>query len=103
MEIEEVAHATPELIYKEYIEPATGFEPYQARRLAFALGLKPGQIAEAVRFMISLYRAFIEIDSTLMEINPGFIAGQTAPPGRPRRRDHLWWRGYGEDEDEGNG
>jgi len=70
MEIEEVAHATPELIYKEYIEPATGFEPYQARRLAFALGLKPSQIAEAVRFMIGLYKAFIETDSTLMEINP---------------------------------
>jgi succinyl-CoA synthetase beta subunit len=70
MEIEEVAHETPELIYKEYIEPATGFEPYQARRLAFALGLKPSQIAEAVRFMIGLYKAFIETDSTLMEINP---------------------------------
>jgi succinyl-CoA synthetase beta subunit len=70
MEIEEVAHATPELIYKEYIERATGFEPYQARRLAFALGLKPSQIAEAVRFMIGLYKAFIETDSTLMEINP---------------------------------
>jgi succinyl-CoA synthetase beta subunit len=70
MEIEEVAHATPELIYKEYIGPATGFEPYQARRLAFALGLKPSQIAEAVRFMIGLYKAFIETDSTLMEINP---------------------------------
>jgi succinyl-CoA synthetase beta subunit len=70
MEIEEVAHATPELIYKQYIEPATGFEPYQARRLAFALGLKPSQIAEAIRFMIGLYKAFIETDSTLIEINP---------------------------------
>ena len=44
MEIEEVAHETPELIYKEYIEPAVGLQPYQARKLAFKLGLKPTQI-----------------------------------------------------------
>src|ERR1700709_566049 len=70
MEIEEVAHATPELIYKEYIEPAVGFQPYQARRLAFKLGLKPTQINDAVKFMTGLYKAFIDTDSTLMEINP---------------------------------
>ena len=44
MEIEEVAHDTPEQIYKEYIEPAIGFQPYQARKLAFKLGLAPTQI-----------------------------------------------------------
>jgi succinyl-CoA synthetase beta subunit len=70
MEIEEVAHATPELIYKEYINPAVGFQPYQARSLAFKLGLKPTQINAAVGFMMGLYKAFIETDSTLMEINP---------------------------------
>jgi succinyl-CoA synthetase beta subunit len=70
MEIEEVAHTTPELIYKEYIDPAVGFQPYQARKLAFKLGLKPTQINEAVKFMTGLYRAFIDTDSTLMEINP---------------------------------
>jgi succinyl-CoA synthetase beta subunit len=70
MEIEEVAHATPELIYKEYIDPAVGFQPYQARKLAFKLGLKPTQINDAVKFMTGLYRAFIDTDSTLMEINP---------------------------------
>ncbi|HZQ42128.1 MAG TPA: ADP-forming succinate--CoA ligase subunit beta [Acidobacteriaceae bacterium] len=70
MEIEEVAHKTPEAIYKEYIDPAIGFQPYQARRLAFKLGLEPAQIGEAVRFMMGLYRAFIETDSSLMEINP---------------------------------
>ena len=70
MEIEEVAHATPELIYKEYIDPAVGFQPYQARNLAFKLGLKPTQINQAVAFMTGLYRAFIDTDSTLMEINP---------------------------------
>ena len=70
MEIEEVAHKTPELIYKEYIDPAVGFAPYQARKLAFKLGLKPTQINDAVKFMTGLYKAFVETDSTLMEINP---------------------------------
>jgi succinyl-CoA synthetase beta subunit len=70
MEIEEVAHATPDLIYKEYIEPAVGFQPYQARKLAFKLGLKPTQINSAVAFMTGLYKAFVDTDSTLMEINP---------------------------------
>jgi succinyl-CoA synthetase beta subunit len=70
MEIEEVAHATPEKIYKEYINPAIGLQPYQARRLAFKLGLKPTQINQATSFMLGLYKAFVETDSTLMEINP---------------------------------
>ncbi len=70
MEIEEVAHETPEKIYKEYVDPAIGFQPYQARSLAFKLGLEPAQIGEAVRFMMGLYKAFLETDSTLMEINP---------------------------------
>lgn len=70
MEIEEVAHATPEKIYKEYIDPAIGLQPYQARKLAFKLGLKSTQINDAVKFMLGLYKAFVETDSTLMEINP---------------------------------
>ncbi|HEY5055802.1 MAG TPA: ADP-forming succinate--CoA ligase subunit beta [Acidobacteriaceae bacterium] len=70
MEIEEVAHATPEKIYKEYVEPATGLQPWQARQLAFKLGLEAKQIGPAVAFMMGLYKAFIETDSTLMEINP---------------------------------
>ncbi|MBS1820769.1 MAG: ADP-forming succinate--CoA ligase subunit beta [Acidobacteria bacterium] len=70
MEIEEVAHATPEKIYKEYIDPAVGMQPYQARKLAFKLGLKPTQVNDAVKFMLGLYKAFVETDSTLMEINP---------------------------------
>jgi succinyl-CoA synthetase beta subunit len=70
MEIEQVAHDTPELIYKEYIHPGIGFQAYQARKLAFKLGLAPAQIGEAVKFMMGLYKAFIETDSTLMEINP---------------------------------
>jgi succinyl-CoA synthetase beta subunit len=70
MEIEEVAHKTPDAIYKEYIDPGVGFQPYQARRLAFKLGLEPAQVGEAVKFMMGLYRAFMETDSSLMEINP---------------------------------
>jgi len=70
MEIEEVAKDTPEKIYKEYVDPAIGFQPYQARKLAFKLGLAPAQIGEAAKFMMGMYKAFIDTDSTLMEINP---------------------------------
>jgi succinyl-CoA synthetase beta subunit len=70
MEIEQVAAENPDAILKEYIEPGMGLELYQARKLAFRLGLKAQQISEAVRFMTGLYRAFQESDSSLMEINP---------------------------------
>ena len=70
MEIEEVAKDTPEKIYKEYVDPAIGFQPYQARKLAFKLGLAPAQISEAARLMMGMYKAFMDTDSTLMEINP---------------------------------
>jgi succinyl-CoA synthetase beta subunit len=70
MEIEEVAAKDPDAIYKEYIDPAVGFQPYQARNLAFKLGLKPTQINEAVKFMTGLYKAYVETDASLMEINP---------------------------------
>src|SRR5438034_3382110 len=70
MEIEQVAAENPAAILKEYIDPGMGLEAFQARKLAFALGLKPQQISEAVRFMTGLFRAFQETDSSLMEINP---------------------------------
>ena len=70
MEIEEVAAKDPDAIVKEYIDPTVGFQPYQARKLAFALGLKPAQINQAVQFMQGLYRAFVETDASLLEINP---------------------------------
>jgi len=70
MEIEEVAAKTPDAIFKEHIDPAVGFQPYQARKLAFALGLKPTQINQAVQFMSGLYKACVETDASLMEINP---------------------------------
>src|ERR1700743_899697 len=70
MEIEEVAQHSPAAIYQEYIDTAIGFKPYHARRLAFKLGLEPAQVGEAVKFMMGLYKAFMETDSSLMEINP---------------------------------
>jgi succinyl-CoA synthetase beta subunit len=70
MEIEEVAAKDPDAIFKAYIDPAVGFQPYQARKLAFALGLKPTQINEAVKFMTGLYKVFLETDASLLEINP---------------------------------
>jgi len=70
MEIEEVAAKTPEAIVKEWIDPGIGFQAYQARKLAFALGLKPEQINEAVRLFRALYQAFVETDASLAEINP---------------------------------
>ena len=70
MEIEEVAAKDPDAILKAYIDPGMGLEPFQARKVAFALGLKPKQINEAVRLMTGLYKAFAETDSSLMEINP---------------------------------
>jgi succinyl-CoA synthetase beta subunit len=70
MDIEKVAADTPEAILKQYIDPGMGLEPFQARKIAFALGLKPSQINPAVQFLTSLYRAFLETDASLVEINP---------------------------------
>jgi len=70
MEIEQVAAQNPEAILKEYIVPGMGLEPFQARKLAFGLGLAPEQINQAVHFMTALYVAFEVTDSSLAEINP---------------------------------
>jgi succinyl-CoA synthetase beta subunit len=70
MDIEQVAASTPEKILKQYIDPGMGLEPFQARKIAFALGLKATQINSAVQFLTSLYRAFLESDASLVEINP---------------------------------
>jgi len=70
MEIEQVAAENPSAILKEYIDPAIGFQPFQARKLAFGLGLAPEFIGPAVSFMMALYRAFEDTDSSLFEINP---------------------------------
>ncbi|WP_420238073.1 ADP-forming succinate--CoA ligase subunit beta [Telmatobacter bradus] len=70
MEIEEVAAKTPEAIFKETIDPAVGFGAWQARKLAFVLGLKPTQINAATSFLQAIYRAFLDTDASLVEINP---------------------------------
>ena len=70
MDIEQVAAETPEKILKQYIDPGMGLEPFQARKIAFALGLKPAQINPAVQFLTGLYRAFLDTDASLVEINP---------------------------------
>ena len=70
MDIEQVAANTPEKILKQHIDPGMGLEPFQARKIAFALGLKPQQINPAVQFLTGLYRAFLETDASLVEINP---------------------------------
>lgn len=70
MDIEEVAANTPEQIVKETIDPAVGFRAFQARKLAFSLGLPSELIGQAVKFMQSLYLAYEQMDASLMEINP---------------------------------
>jgi succinyl-CoA synthetase beta subunit len=70
MDIEQVAADRPEAILKQYIDPGMGLETFQARKIAFALGLKPAQINPAVQFLTGLYRTFLETDASLVEINP---------------------------------
>jgi succinyl-CoA synthetase beta subunit len=76
MEIEEVAKENPAAILRETILPAVGLQPYIARKLAFGLGLTAEQAQAAVPFLQSLYRAFIETDSSLAEINPLVVTGE---------------------------
>lgn len=70
MEIEKVAAEAPEKILKEWIDPAAGFMPFQARKLAFGLGLAGDQFKNAVNFMTALYHAYVAVDASLAEINP---------------------------------
>jgi succinyl-CoA synthetase beta subunit len=68
--IEEVAARSPEKILKEWIDPALGLMPFQARKIAFGLGLSKDLTGKAVRLMTALYKAFVETDCSLAEINP---------------------------------
>jgi succinyl-CoA synthetase beta subunit len=70
VEIEKVAEETPEKIHKAFVHPALGLQPFEARRLAFALGLSGEQIGKAVKLMMATYQAFIATDASLLEINP---------------------------------
>src|SRR6202163_305782 len=70
MEKEQVAAENPYAVLKQYVDPGMGLEAFQARKIAFNLGLKAQQINPAVQFLTSLYKAFLETDSSLLEINP---------------------------------
>ncbi len=74
MDIEEVAANTPEKILKETVDPGVGLQPFQARRLAFGLGLEGGQVRAGVAFITALYKAYAATDCSLAEINPLVIS-----------------------------
>ncbi|KMK77203.1 ADP-forming succinate--CoA ligase subunit beta [Alkalihalobacillus pseudalcaliphilus] len=74
-EIEEVAEATPEKIFKEIIDPAVGLQGFQARRIAFNINIQKELIGQAVKFMMGLYQVFVEKDASIAEINPLVTTG----------------------------
>lgn len=78
MDIEEVAAATPEKILSFSVDPATSFQAYHGRRIAFSLGLEGAQVKQCVSLMGTLYRAFIEKDMEMLEINPLIVGDDGA-------------------------
>ncbi len=70
VEIEQVAEEHPEKILRETIDPAVGMMPYQARRLAFGLGLSGDHVRQATKFLLNLYKLYTEVDASLAEVNP---------------------------------
>ena len=70
MEIEEVAEHTPEKILKQAIDSAVGMQPYIGRKIAFGLGLQGKQVGSCVKLLTALYRAFVDLDASMIEINP---------------------------------
>jgi succinyl-CoA synthetase beta subunit len=74
MDIEEVAHKTPEKIFKEWVHPSGGLQGYQARKIAFNLGLKGDSFKNMVKFVTNLYKAYVSLDCSMLEINPLFKA-----------------------------
>ena len=74
MDIEEVAHKTPEKIYREWVFPGGGLQPYQARKIAFNFGLKGDAFKNMVKFVTNLYNAYAGLDCSMLEINPLFKA-----------------------------
>ncbi len=75
VDIEAVAVKTPEKIFREPIDPAIGMSPYQGRKIAYALGLGGDLLQPSVTFLLGIYRAFIETDASLIEINPLIVTG----------------------------
>src|SRR5580704_101834 len=76
MDIEEVAASHPEKIMKIAIDPVTGLQPYHAREIAFGLGLKDRQVGKCVGFLQAMYGAFIDLDCSIVEINPLVVTGK---------------------------
>jgi succinyl-CoA synthetase beta subunit len=70
MDIEEVAEHSPEKIVKEWIDPRVGLQPFQTRKIAFALGLEGNAFKEMIKFLDALYKAYLDTDSSMFEINP---------------------------------
>ncbi|MDX2001209.1 MAG: ADP-forming succinate--CoA ligase subunit beta [Chitinophagales bacterium] len=70
MDIEEVAHSTPHLIFKEFVDPKVGLMPFQARKVAFTLGVPEEAMKDMTTFITKLYNAFVATDSSMFEINP---------------------------------
>ncbi|MDP4097555.1 ADP-forming succinate--CoA ligase subunit beta [Paenibacillus sp. P96] len=77
-EIEEVAAATPEKIFKEVIDPAIGLQMYQARKLAYSINIPNELVNKAAQFMVALYSAFVDKDCSIAEINPLVVTGDGA-------------------------
>ena len=75
MEIEEVAAKTPEKIIMETVDPAVGLMPYECRKIAFGLGLEGKSVGTAVKFLMAMYRAFNELDASIVEVNPLVVTG----------------------------
>ena len=75
MDIETVAENTPHLVHKEYIDPVMGLQGFQCRKIGFNLGLSGDAFKNMTRFVSSIYKAFVESDATLLEINPVLING----------------------------
>ncbi|WP_046215349.1 ADP-forming succinate--CoA ligase subunit beta [Paenibacillus wulumuqiensis] len=74
-EIEEVAEKTPEKIFREAVDPAVGLQAFQARKLAYAINIPTKLVNKAAQFMLSLYKAFVEKDCSIAEINPLVVTG----------------------------
>ncbi len=75
MNIEDVAHNTPELIYKAWVDPKVGLQAFQARKLGFKLGLSAKAVGHFAKLLASLYRLYVEKDCSLVEINPLVVTG----------------------------
>ena len=75
VEIEEVAAKHPEKIIKVAIDPATGIQPFHGRKIAFGLGLEGNQVGSCIKFISAMYKAFVELDCSIVEINPLVVTG----------------------------